>query len=510
MDDLSEVIGGLNGGTTSVVARHSHGHGHGHVVAESDEEFVGECRDEIASEYDNEIDSEYSDEIVSEYSADSSSWRSSAASRLRQTHRQHRNRGSRQLPTQSPDNSRRHTRSSRFEDRPATEEPSISRLYELPTELIERVAGFLDGSGICALRWTCRRLYQATYTHFRNTYIATVQTDFSQRSLKSLQELSEDQELAPRVKTLVVQMRNWKAYLGGGFKLTRGNPGGFVLPQTGVRDSCTYSPYHAFITADALALLLSLIMEAGIQVESFCVDFKNRHSSNFLRDRINIRQPYDSPPFFHGWTDENPRRPKDTKFDKMWSDVQSLTFRNAIISLHDHTYFTEAILASTKLQRLEILFGGHCDPPHVMKSLAHRPSTFRLQELRISNAAFGTPAVTEAFNTFLFKHQCSIRKLHLDHLVLLGSWVTLLERVRSNFTSLEDITLSGLWEDSDAGRSGVYFYKILEDPVVDRSRGLRFSFPPCLMIGGHVFNYCGPSMDLAIQRLVDCAEVTPL
>lgn len=92
-------------------------------------------------------------------------------------------------------------------------------LCALPPELVEVVTSLLQPTDLCALRMTCKLLYQKTYSVFWKTSLQSVKSDLSLASLQKLKTISRDTQLQRYVNHMAFRgFDESNDTLGGGFQ----------------------------------------------------------------------------------------------------------------------------------------------------------------------------------------------------------------------------------------------------------------------------------------------------
>ncbi|KAJ0418113.1 hypothetical protein BJY00DRAFT_315327 [Aspergillus carlsbadensis] len=117
--------------------------------------------------------------------------------------------------------------------------PSSGSFDNLPLELVEAIALFLDVATLCALRATCRFLTRCTHYYFMDRCLHTASIDFSKAALRRVRRLARHPESASMITTLVVtpgDCRLETAGFGAGLNWKRAGHGALDLNQPAVRD----------------------------------------------------------------------------------------------------------------------------------------------------------------------------------------------------------------------------------------------------------------------------------
>ena len=114
--------------------------------------------------------------------------------------------------------------------------PFSSPIANLPPELVQVIATFLDAPEFCSLRLTCKKVYESTLRYFGHSYLRTVKTDLSLNKLQTLESVSQNSSLAPLVHKLVIQAPDEGLdLLGHGILWSRHPSGHISMPQQGIQ-----------------------------------------------------------------------------------------------------------------------------------------------------------------------------------------------------------------------------------------------------------------------------------
>ncbi|EFQ99843.1 hypothetical protein MGYG_02855 [Nannizzia gypsea CBS 118893] len=160
-------------------------------------------------------------------------------------------------------------------------------LYGMPMEIVEIVASFLQYRSLCSLRLTCRLLYERTLRCF-GVFLATVSLDFSSRSLRRLQAISNHKHLNRYVQCLSITNPT-HGKLGIDLRWDRSSSGCLIVPQhiidilsdtLALLVNCRsfevhhiYRPEHQYTSnflggSDAIKILLYIMAETAFPVKS--------------------------------------------------------------------------------------------------------------------------------------------------------------------------------------------------------------------------------------------------
>lgn len=237
---------------------------------------------------------------------------------------------------------------------------SYSFLTNLPSELIQAITTFLDTPKFCSLRLTCGRIYASTWGYFTRSYLHTVRTNLSLTALQRLQDLSQNLDLAPLVRKLVVKGRPEEDdFFGNRIVWELQHPSGYLsIPQKGVQqwqdvlrrlahcrsfefhnESCEIDNMGGLLTAgNALTLILSIIIEIQIPVVTFSVGFRHGFTIDFINmARIDISAV---------------RRPE---FITAWPSIQELSLKHTLQPATTDWVF-QLVQHARSLRKLQIDF----------------------------------------------------------------------------------------------------------------------------------------------------------
>lgn len=157
----------------------------------------------------------------------------------------------------------------------STQDDSPQRLgfVDLPTEIVEKVARWMQATDIISLRLVCRSIESKLLHHFGAKYLYSIKTDLSEGSLENLQALSRHRELCIHIKIIRVttpektltipQVQVLKSILKDMV-----NCGTFDFERTSEtrQDDCLNA-------SDMLALISYIISDPGISVKALRIKF---------------------------------------------------------------------------------------------------------------------------------------------------------------------------------------------------------------------------------------------
>ncbi|KAL3471129.1 hypothetical protein BJX99DRAFT_263575 [Aspergillus californicus] len=397
----------------------------------------------------------------------------------------------------------------------------VDLFRKLPLELVEIIGDSCLYDDLDNLRFTSRHIYHSTLCVFGKEHYQSICTNLSAKSLRRLQAVVGNKHLAKYTKSLCIS--NMHSELGQGLDWGQEET---IQQWTDLLKSlpnCRSFRINArtrnrrllsapdLTSSDALNVLLRMILEAGVKAVSFDVDIEGcsrlssgRWSLNNLKQGhgINSCLPLSVPELLSSW-----------------STLESLTLRSAMCGEVDFTYFLGAMAAaSSTLRKLSIAccsFGT--EGVDLLRGLSELPAPIHLQYLTIIRSHFWS---SESLLIFLRSQSHSLRSLSLSQVTLHNApWLPMFETISEIYTALEYIALCELYESSSSSspETSVFcFPEVLKDPIVDVSAGGQSKD----MFHSHRYEdrawdyediyYNGRRMDLALQKIVDGAEVRPL
>ena len=384
----------------------------------------------------------------------------------------------------------------------------VSDISTLPVELVEVIAYGLEPAELLSLRLACRELNRKTFRCFGHAYFQTLRTNLSRESLQRLTEVSQHEHLRRCVKVLLIESSN---NTGLGFLWNRHPSGHLVAPLPAVKTlreilgdkfvNCRSFRFHTFqfhsdydaidldqsaylTTTDTIAIILTIIAETGLPVESFHVDLNAFGGSPVDIKRLDIL-PYQTPEFRAGWA----------------------CLRELILGYtlsHEAVDWTvELILRASCLQKLEL--GHHFDDTIglIFHRLLSAETLPRLEELSILKGRF----TEELLSNLVLRFRDSLRILSLCSIVITpgGTWPAVFRAWRGSLPLLERISVKHL-RNRGPPKTHIIFPSIGDDPVIPETGGQRFFDLTHREFGGEQaivgVAYRGPSMKMAFEILV--------
>ena len=340
-----------------------------------------------------------------------------------------------------------------------------SRFPTLATEIIELIAIFVELADLRSLRLVCRELNRKTLNSFGLANFATIQTDLSYKSLERIRSISQSEHFALHVQSLHIK-DSPDGIIGKGFDWPRHISGCLAESLTGtdlLRDllsqrllNCRsfliysydeYEPRHdtdRLVPSDAVGLILSIVAEADLALQSFTV--QSGHHGNGRLDTPRLQMPLSQTP----------------KFVKAWSQIEELVLDYAITS-DQWDWVLHLISSVLKLRKLSL--GFYEGDTSFMQRLSSLHELNRLEELRLGSARVTVDAIT----SLLLKNRDTLHSLSLQYTALddEGKWSTVLENMKSQFPQLQNLVLFWLKQGTNNGR--IIFSKLLKYPVIPGS-----------------------------------------
>ena len=325
---------------------------------------------------------------------------------------------------------------------------SPAPLQDLPPELVEAVASLLEPTDLCALRMTCRTIYNKTYHVFWRTSLQNIQTDLSHSSLTKLDMLSNNPELCCYVHRLTFkEFDENNLILGEGLDWNRHSPGHLIdlqeqpaakllrpilsrLVNCKSFECCSIStPDHldledAHRATDAVQLILDIVAETRLPVASFSVNFRDHYETGCVYlDPSRLHLGYFKKPGF---------------VDK-WAHLGELNL-DFTPDFEILNWATDLILLAPNVKKLNMRLDIDNNTFILMRRLASTESLVwpRLQELRLGRNRSPLADLT----ALLDKCKQTLRVLHIRMLTTdatvsdLGIFFETLNRI---FPCLEDI-----------------------------------------------------------------------
>jgi hypothetical protein len=328
-------------------------------------------------------------------------------------------------------------------------------LCNLPEELVENIAEFLDAKTLCMLRLSCKKLYQKTVHHFGYTVLDTVVMDFSPYSLQRLVKLSEDSRLRKYPVRLIV---SWTPGLWLGAWKKKFSV--YLLDVKSLRDTLLLLvncrsfevrlqdvwefPIYYPGPSDAIKILIEIIAETGIPVKSFSVCCDNL-------DQERLPVPFSEEPAFNSG----------------WAHVENLRFDLCLKGIVAE-WVLRLIILAPKLKRLTLGFRYELVANGILNRLVSAASVSGLQEITLLKA---WAIRSDVLLAFLRCSSSTLRYLSLEHLQLInGTWVVILTRLRDEFPILDNVTLSWL----STGPKKVLHFPTLAGPLTNNPQGMGY------------------------------------
>ena len=341
-----------------------------------------------------------------------------------------------------------------------------SRFPTLATEIVELIAALLELADLCSLRLVCQELNRKTLNSFGRVNFATIQTDLSYENLERIRTISKSEHFASHVQCLQVKVSP-DGIIGKGFHWPRQSSGCLAENVNGadlLRDllsqrllNCrslviyNYVPPHdtnCLVPSDAVGLILSIVAEADLALQSFIV--QGSHRGNVRLDTPRLHMPLSQTP----------------KFVKAWSQIEKLALDFVIPFERD--WVLHLISSAPKLRKLSL--GFYKVDTSFMQQLSSLHDLNRLKELSLRPAS----ATVDAITSLLLKNRDTLHSLSLEHTALddEGTWSTVFEHMKGQFPQLQKFVLFLLKQG--ANNDHRMFSELLKYPVIPGSevRGL--------------------------------------
>ena len=340
-----------------------------------------------------------------------------------------------------------------------------STFTTLAIEIIELIATFLEPADLRSLRLACQELNRKTLNTFGRANFATIQTDLSYKSLERIRSISESEHFAIYVRCLHVKASP-DGIIGQGFDWPRHSSGCLTENLKGIallRDllsqrllSCRSFHIHSYdeyeprqdtdrlVPSDAVGLILSIVAEADLALQSFTV--QSSHHGNGRLDTPRLQMPLSQTP----------------KFVEAWSQIEELAFDFAITS-DQWNWVLDLISSAPKLRKLSL--GFYEADTSFTQRLSSLNELNRLEELSLGSARVTVDAIT----SLLLKNRDTLHSLSLQYTTLdgEGTWSTVFENMRSQFPQLQNIILFWLKEGTNNDRR--FFFELFKYPVIPGS-----------------------------------------
>ncbi|KAK4865722.1 hypothetical protein LT330_009155 [Penicillium expansum] len=374
-----------------------------------------------------------------------------------------------------------------------------SGIHSLPVELLANIAKFTKSPDLCALRLTCRAMYQGSLCHFAKTFLHTLKTNLSPRSLAQVEKAAEDDIFCPYVRKLEI-IRNSQGCLGP-LSPDLKSEGTYIQAWRNVikrlfncrsfelRNSVYTKPDCGSdgITLDqATGLVLEAIATENIPMESFSIDII-KYRKRFHQDKDKLTQfaitTFGIPAFAH---------------------LKELCLALPDAERQTTDWMAKMIQCAKSLRKLTIIFSWRCEATSLLAQLSSVECLPEIEELTFSRMSFQSSA---ALGIFLYSIQSTLRRATFSFVKLeFGGWRSILRELSGDVYQLDSLTLHSVLEVNDF----LSFRKIPEYPLVEESldrriyRPFQFCFFDPRDKG---FSYSGPALQQVLQRAAALAEI---
>jgi hypothetical protein len=348
-------------------------------------------------------------------------------------------------------------------------------LCTLAVELIEAIATNLGLRDLCSLRLVCCRVNKSVSPDFGKRFLHTIQTDLSAQNLRDLEKLSD---IGKHVRSMVIKQFNLCPERKLGYENTwhRHRMGYLlfpILPVEQLRDVLVSSFYNCksfqihqlydeyrppnsewINPSDAFAIILTVILEAKLPVESFTLDFYTTYGATVDATRV--------PPALH----------QELDLRILWSNLQVLPL-TLTLTKKNHEWIRKFIQSASQLRKLLLTIRAQNAGPNSYlrhffdNSIASWEDMPPLQEVRLQGCWVSAKGLTQ----FATKIGNSLRVLSLTALYMnnvAGDWKLALQEMGQHLTLLESFSLSMLWDDS---RKRLHFPALLQDNIIPPRAG---------------------------------------
>ncbi|RAL14537.1 uncharacterized protein BO97DRAFT_465035 [Aspergillus homomorphus CBS 101889] len=373
-----------------------------------------------------------------------------------------------------------------------------SQLCDLPAEMIDLIASFLERHDLCMLRLTCSALRSTSKYQFGRIGLHTLRTDLSKANMSAMAELANACGYNHHVKRLYI-CGSSGCYLGYGFSWIRDfwsnryliwllTSEGFLRLRALLEKFPNCQSFHVSLSeepeegawkdcispSDAIVVLLNLMSCMARPVKSFTCS----HSD-----------PKEQLPGIISSKNFSSRHFDDARLSITLSTLTELAILAYIKNDALANFVCNFASQASNLKKLELDFAAGSGAPTVMQQLGSGSSLVKLEELKLSNA-LGISG--HDLYKVLLENCASLRILSLKVICLDDElWETILDSLMRDFPVLEEMTL--LW-------------------IADRVSGLRELYPGSMYIEGfqdlrgrhgpiRVF-YAGPPVHEALSSLL--------
>ena len=374
-----------------------------------------------------------------------------------------------------------------------------SGMHSLPVEILAEISKFAKSPELCAFRLACRAMYQSSLHHFVQTFVHTLKTDLSSKSLARIEEAANDAIFCPSVRKLEI-VRNSQGCLGplsphtaseGTYiQAWRDVVKRFFNCQSFELRNSIYTTAHLGcdgITLDeATGVVLEAIATEHVRMESFSIDIiKNRRRAHEDNDNLTLFPitNFGIPAFAH---------------------LKELSLALPDAERETLDWMASMIQCAKSLRKLAILFSWKCEAAPLLAQISSVGCLPELQELTFSRMSFQSSA---ALAIFLYSVTGSLRRATFSFVHLeFGGWRSILRELGGGAYQLDSLVLHSVIEQDKF----LSFQKIPEYPLEKESldkklcRPFQFCFVDPKNKG---FSYSGPALQQVLQRVAALAEI---
>ncbi|RDW84193.1 uncharacterized protein DSM5745_04519 [Aspergillus mulundensis] len=394
-------------------------------------------------------------------------------------------------------------------------------IQDLPPELVDLTASFLNRTDVTSLRQTCHYVNNSTIPSFARKTLTNIETDLSGKELEYFENLAKDSRLAPYVKKVFIKKASSKTNeLGKGSVWERETKGCLIMQQSVVQrwydafqslPNCQYFHFFKFrdesdkvteplTLGDAITMFLTFCAKLDRPIMEFHIMNIGTHSGDEAADVLDLRGLSMDPVLMPG-------------FKKVWSTVENLTLGHKLVksSSVPGADFDLALLQNTsRLKELTINLEGD-GGAGMFARLAAIDHSFQLETLSIQDT-FGIRG--EDLRAFLAQHRSTLQELKFNFTNLKqDGWKdTLFFLAETSFPKLKSLMMFYISEGSPTDTHYIEFPG-LEDraAVVDDGTSSSINTVNTGVWDGPTrpvyAKYEGPKMNVACRKLAAAAAI---
>jgi hypothetical protein len=367
----------------------------------------------------------------------------------------------------------------------------IPALDNLAVELLENIASHLEyAEDFRSLRLVSKYIKSAISLNFGRKFLTALKTDLSAYSLDGLEQLAEAPDLRKHVRSMAIFMshyqnlypfcsQDWKISRGDGSAWVRHDAGYLLFPALPV-DRLRNVLKHGFVNcrsfhvwppglgtpshrespewidnSDALAIILTIIAEAELPVESFSVSFRLGFGETMDISRL--------PPALY----------REPDLRVLWSCLRELSLELEIVETN-HEWLQWLVQGATQLRKLSLCgrigyAGEDRTGTHFFDDLvASWTNMPPLEEIHLKGAFVSSTGLKDfssrvgsTLHTLSFELTCINSRG--------GDWKRIFMQMDKDLTHLENVSLMAL---SDQARVRIHFPTLLQDVQAQKDDGV--------------------------------------